>query len=119
MGLAAVEPWDFAVAARRIRTRVEQIGDLVDSYAQQLPERAAEQVRIFVQYADRCQIDLVLLPATAGTGFAPSTKVLYDPDNLVTTAHRCGRRWNNCTRPERTRGGWPLPPTTYPTRSTA
>ncbi len=39
-------------------------------------------MRIFAQYADRCQLDLVVLPAAPDIG-VPSSVALYDPDGLV------------------------------------
>jgi hypothetical protein len=80
---------DFAVAVPRIRLAVEGLGELVDSYQHQLPAVTAAHVRIFAQYADRCQVDLVVVAASAsGEPFA-GVVVLYDPDAvLMTRAHR-------------------------------
>src|SRR4029077_1414547 len=38
---------------------------------------------IFAQYADRCQLDLVVFPASVDIGRGPSIVVLYDADNRI------------------------------------
>lgn len=84
-----VQDDDFAAAIPKIRLAVEGLGELVDSYQHQLPSVMAVHVRIFAQYADRCQVDLVVFPASAsGEPFA-GVVALYDPDAaIVTRAHR-------------------------------
>ncbi|MGH9064261.1 MAG: hypothetical protein ACRD0L_09895 [Acidimicrobiales bacterium] len=57
------------------------LDDAVDSLSHRLP---GGHRRIFVQYADRCQIDLVLGRATAS--FPADTVVLYDPHGAVSAA---------------------------------
>jgi hypothetical protein len=73
----------FDAAIRDVRTAVDGLADLVDSYHHRLPEVPGPHERIFVQYADRCQLDLVVFPASADIGRAPSIVVLYDPDGMI------------------------------------
>jgi len=63
----------------RVHRALLDLGDPVDSISHRLP---GGHRRIFVQYADRTQIDLVLGPATAS--FPAPTVVLYDPEAAVT-----------------------------------
>ncbi|MHB1431599.1 MAG: hypothetical protein ACYCVZ_05735 [Streptosporangiaceae bacterium] len=70
-------------AIPRIRHAVDALGDLVDSYHHQLSSVRSRHERIFAQFADRCQIDLVVLPASADAGAIRDVVVLYDPDGLV------------------------------------
>ena len=80
---------DFAAAIPEIRLAVEGLGELVDSYQHQLPSVTAAHMRIFAQYADRCQLDLVVFPASAGAEPFAGVVALYDPDAvIVTRAHR-------------------------------
>jgi hypothetical protein len=80
---------DFASAVPRIRMAVDGLGDLVDSYQHQIPSVTAAHVRIFAQYVDRSQVDLVVFPASAGSEPFAGAVALYDPDGLVRTrAHR-------------------------------
>jgi hypothetical protein len=74
---------DFDAALPAVRCAVDGLGDLVDSYQHQLPGLVSAHERIFAQYADRCQVDLVVLPASAASRLPPRTVVLYDPDDLV------------------------------------
>ena len=59
---------------------IDGLGDLVDSYHHQLPGRAMRHERIFAQYADRCQIDLVAIPASQTIGAVRDEVVLYGED---------------------------------------
>jgi len=80
---------DFAAAVPTIRLAVDRLGDLVDSYQHQIPAVTAAHVRIFAQYADRSQLDLVVFPASVGSEPFAGAVALYDPDGLVRTrAHR-------------------------------
>jgi hypothetical protein len=74
---------DFDAAVPVVRTAVDGLGQLVDSYHHLLPGSRTPGERIFAQFADRCQVDLVVLPASAGRGLVPRIVVLYDPDGLV------------------------------------
>ena len=70
-------------ALPRIRHAVAGLGDLVDSYHHLLGSVSGRHERIFAQYADRCQIDLVVLPASADAGAIRDVVVLYDPDDVI------------------------------------
>jgi predicted nucleotidyltransferase len=69
----------FAAATQDFRGAMDTLGNLVDSYHHQLPGVATPHERIFAQYADRCQLDLVILAAEASGGSFPRAVVLYDP----------------------------------------
>jgi len=70
----------FAAARDRIRTAADGLGDLVESYHHQLPGVPPPHERVFAQYADGCQLDLVILPAVLPGGPLPRTVMLYDRD---------------------------------------
>jgi hypothetical protein len=74
---------DFDAAIPDLRAAADKLADLVDSYHHLLPEVTGRHERIFVQYADRCQLDLVVLPASADVGSAPGIVVLYDADEQI------------------------------------
>jgi hypothetical protein len=74
---------DFAAAIGDIRTAVDGLADLVDSYHHLLPEVAGQHERIFAQYADRCQLDLVVFLASVDIGRVPNGVVLYDQDERI------------------------------------
>ncbi len=74
---------DFDTAITDIRTVVDGLAELVDSYHHVLPEVTGPHERIFAQYADRCQMDLVVFPASVDVGTGPSIAVLYDPDDTI------------------------------------
>jgi hypothetical protein len=82
MGVAD-EQFDTAIVD--IRRLVDGLGELVDSYHHQLPGLTMSHERIFAQYADRCQVDLVVLPASAYESVGPirDEVVLYDPDKRL------------------------------------
>jgi hypothetical protein len=80
---------DFATAIPKIQLTVEGFGELVDSYQHQLPSVTAAHVRIFAQYSDRCQIDLMVFPASRGGEPFADVVALYDPDQVIVThVHR-------------------------------
>ena len=80
---------DFEAARPDLRRAVDGLGELVESYYHQLPGLAQAHERIFAQFADRSQVDLVLFPASVPGGSVPDVVVLYDPDDrLVTAAER-------------------------------
>jgi hypothetical protein len=83
MGLGiADEEFDAGLAAARLA--VDQAGDLVDSLHHQLPGLTMRHERIFAQYADRTQVDLVVTPAGEDYGPVKDEVVLYDPDGRRT-----------------------------------
>jgi hypothetical protein len=73
----------FDAALPDVRRLVDGLGDLVDSYHHRLPGLTITHERIFAQYANRCQVDLVVFPATQTIGQVLDAVVLYDPDGLV------------------------------------
>lgn len=73
-----VDGEDFAAACARVRQAVDGLGDLVDRFEHQIPGLSIRHERVFAQYADRTQIDLVVAPANPNDGFA-SGVALYDP----------------------------------------
>jgi hypothetical protein len=80
---------DFEAARPDLRRAVDGLGELVESYHHQLPGLTQAHERIFAQFADRSQVDLVLFPASVPGGAVPDVVVLYDPDDrLVTAAER-------------------------------
>lgn len=76
----------FGPVTAEVRRAVGRLGDLVDSYHHQLPGVPGIHERIFAQYADRCQLDLVVLPASVPGGAVPGVVVLYDPGAVLVTA---------------------------------
>jgi len=67
----------------RARSAVDGLGELVESFHHQLPGLALTHERVFAQYADRSQLDLVVYPATVFAGSIPNVVVLYDPEDLL------------------------------------
>jgi len=74
---------EFEAALPDIRRVVDGLGDLVESYHHRLPGLTIAHERIFAQYADRCQVDLVVFPATHPIGQVLDEVVLYDPQGLA------------------------------------
>jgi predicted nucleotidyltransferase len=70
-------------AFARARSAVDGLGELVESFHHQLPGLALTHERVFAQYADRSQLDLVVYPATVFAGSIPNVVVLYDPEDLL------------------------------------
>ncbi|HEX6523945.1 MAG TPA: hypothetical protein VF070_28680 [Streptosporangiaceae bacterium] len=52
------------------------------AWLDQLPGRVARHERIFAQYANRCQVDLVVF-AGEPPGSVPNAVVLYDPGHQL------------------------------------
>jgi predicted nucleotidyltransferase len=71
---------DFAAALPRLCSAIDALGDLVESYHHLLPSQPQTHERIFAQFADRCQIDLTVFPASIPGGSVADVVVLYDPD---------------------------------------
>jgi hypothetical protein len=76
----------FGPVTAGVRRAVGRLGDLVGSYHHQLPGVPGIHERIFAQYADRCQLDLVVFPASVPGGAIPGVVVLYDPGAVLVTA---------------------------------
>ncbi len=79
MGIGIADD-DFDTGLAAVRLAVDQVGDLVESLHHQLPGLTMRHERIFAQYADRCQVDLVVTPASEDFGAVKDEVVLYDPD---------------------------------------
>jgi len=77
---------DFEAARPGIRRAVDGLGELVESYYHQLPGLTQAHERIFAQFADRSQVDLVLFPASVPGGSVPNVVSLYDPDDRLVIA---------------------------------
>jgi hypothetical protein len=76
----------FPAIAAEVRRGVDRLGDLVESFQHQLPGVTVTHERIFAQFADRCQVDLVIFPASVEAGAIPGVVVLYDPDGRIVIA---------------------------------
>jgi hypothetical protein len=87
-GAVGVSVEQFAAVFPRVRAAVDGLGELVESYHHQLPEVALTHERIFAQYADRSQLDLVVYPSTVFGGSIPNVVVLYDPDFVLAVPAR-------------------------------
>jgi hypothetical protein len=85
MGIGVTEAV-YAAARDRIRLAADGLGDLVESYHHQLPGVPPPHERVFAQYADGCQLDLVILPAVRPGGPLPRTVMLYDRDGQSAAA---------------------------------
>jgi hypothetical protein len=68
----------FDTALADVRRIIDDLGELVDSYSHQLPNRSLRHERIFAQYANRCQIDLVVIPASQSIGAVKDETMLYN-----------------------------------------
>jgi hypothetical protein len=78
-----VDDEQLAAALPRIRRAVDGLGELIDSYHHKLPSLDMPHERIFAQYADRTQMDLVAYLASTPAGSIPDAVVLYDPSHLL------------------------------------
>jgi hypothetical protein len=74
----------FEAACTAVWRAVDGLGDLVESFRHQLPGVTGPHTRIFAQFADRCQVDLVVRPAQVDPGSIPGVVVLHDRDGQVT-----------------------------------
>ena len=79
-----VDEAEVEAVVGRVMAVLAGFGPLVQVFAHRLPTFHAPHRRVFAQYADRSQVDLVVAPSTSAN--LPGTVVLYDPDGLV-TAH--------------------------------
>jgi predicted nucleotidyltransferase len=77
-----VEEDRFDAAVVEVRRAVDHLSELVDSFHHQLPGVVARHERIFAQYANRCQVDLVVF-AGEPPGSVPNAVVLYDPGHRL------------------------------------
>ncbi len=70
------------VVVRRFVEAASHLGHLVECFDHRLGEVVFPHRRVFVQFADRTQVDLFI--AEASNNNVPGTVTLYDPDNTVT-----------------------------------
>src|SRR5579863_1264030 len=82
MGMGLEAP-DFDAALADAHQVIDQAGDeLVDSYSHKIPGLAMPHERIFAQYANRCQIDMVVIPASETYPGVKDEVILYDPEGI-------------------------------------
>ncbi len=82
MGLG-VEADDFEAAVTDVHQAVDSAAELVDSYRHKLQGVTITHARIFAQYTDRCQIDLVVMPVPEGFGGIKDFVLLYNADERL------------------------------------
>ncbi len=68
----------FDAMLAEVHRIVDRLGDLVESYRHELAHGTRTYQRIFAQYADRCQVDLVVIPASQSVGPVRDEVVLYN-----------------------------------------
>jgi hypothetical protein len=74
----------FEDALPDMREMVAGLGELIDSYHHLIAGVPSTHERIFAQYADRCQVDLVVFTASEQVNSVKDVVVLYDPDGWIT-----------------------------------
>jgi hypothetical protein len=74
---------EFDAALPDVRMVVDRLGELVERYQHQIEGVTTRHERIFAQYADRCQVDLVVFTASESIGGVRDVVVLYDPDERI------------------------------------
>ncbi|HWF81343.1 MAG TPA: hypothetical protein VN695_12235 [Streptosporangiaceae bacterium] len=79
-----VAPVDFEAAVTDVHQAVDGLAELVESYQHKIDGLAMTHRRIFAQYANRCQVDLVVMPTAEANGMVKDEVVFYDPDGLRT-----------------------------------
>ena len=87
---AGVAAADFDGARADLHRAVDTLGDLVESFGHQIPGVTGPHTRIFAQYADRGQVDLVVMADSVDAGAIPNVVVLHDPAGLVTIRDTSG-----------------------------
>ncbi|HET9894412.1 MAG TPA: hypothetical protein VFQ44_05715 [Streptosporangiaceae bacterium] len=80
-----LETSDFEAVVADIHRAVDAAGELIESYHHKLPGVTIKHERIFAQYADRCQLDLVVMPTDEGLAGVKDFVLLYNADGLVPT----------------------------------
>jgi len=85
MGMAVASA-DFDAAVAEVHRTVDGAADLVESYRHKIPGLAMPHDRIFAQYSNRCQVDLLVIPAAEAYPAIKDEVVLYDPDGLPVTS---------------------------------
>jgi len=79
-----VDSPDFDAAVADVHRAVDALAALIESYRHRLPGVTMPHERIFAQYANRCQVDLVVIPASEQYPGVKDEVVLYDPDDMRT-----------------------------------
>src|SRR5260221_13846840 len=74
---------DFDAAVTKARHLVDGLGNLVESFQHKIPGLTTAHERVFAQYADRCQVDLVVFRESEPVGSARDLVVLFDPQSRV------------------------------------
>jgi len=77
-----VEEEEYDAVRMRVRSAIGDLGDLVDSFHHQFAGLTPPHERIFAQFADRSQIDLVVVPASRSS-FGEHSIALYDPGRCL------------------------------------
>lgn len=72
------ESFDSSVV--RILSAVPGLGELVDCFDHRMAGVAIRHRRIFAQFKDRSQIDLMLIPTSVGHAGVPNSILLYGPE---------------------------------------
>ena len=82
MGLGLESP-DFDAALADAHQVIDSVGgELVESYHHKIPGLAMPHERIFAQYASRCQVDMVVIPASEKYPGVKDEVILYDPEGI-------------------------------------
>ena len=88
MGVAATES-DWEAVAADLPDRLRSLADCVEVHSHTIPEWGGRaHRRLFVQYADGRQLDVVVQPVTNLGGRVPGAIVLYDPDGHLERERR-------------------------------
>src|SRR5260221_13772032 len=69
---------DFDAAVTKVRHLVDGLGHLVESFQHKIPGLTTAHERIFAQYADRCQVDLVVFRDSEPVCSVRDLVVFYD-----------------------------------------
>lgn len=82
MGMGLESP-DFDAALADAHRAIDRAGgELIDSYSHKIPGLAMPHERIFAQYANRCQVDMVVIPASEKYPGVKDEVILYDPEGI-------------------------------------
>ena len=81
---AGLAPAGFDATLADLRRAVDGLGDLVETLQHHYPGATGPYTRIFAQYADRCQVDLVVMADSEDVGTVPNLVVLHDPGDRLT-----------------------------------
>lgn len=73
---------DFDAAVRDAHQVINGAAELIDSYHHKLPGVVMPHERIFAQYANRCQVDMVVIPASEKYPAVKDEVILYDPEGI-------------------------------------